>query len=126
VGDQRFADAVAIAGLHAYAGYTRRAVVLVLGRQSADSSRYAPTLVRAYLAKIHVPLYVWSLDNRMVEKIAAAWGETEDISSFAKLKTAFAKMRSDLDSQQMVWLEGRHLPQDIALSEKASGVELVR
>ena len=126
VGDQRFADAVAIAGLHAYAGYTRRAVVLVLGRQSADSSRYPPALVRAYLAKIHVPLYVWSLDNRMVERIAGAWGETEDVSSFAKLKTAFAKMRSDLDSQQMVWLEGRHLPQDIALSEKASGVELVR
>lgn len=126
VGDQRFADAVAIAGLHAYAGYTRRAVVLVLGRQSSDSSRYPPALVRAYLAKIHVPLYVWSLDNRMVERIAAAWGETEDVSSFAKLKTAFAKMRSDLDSQQMVWLEGRHLPQDIALSEKAAGVELVR
>jgi hypothetical protein len=126
VGDQRFADAVAIAGLHAYAGYTRRAVVLVLGRQSADASRYPPALVRAYLAKIHVPLYVWSLDNRSVERITAAWGETEDVSSFAKLKTAFANMRKDLDSQQMVWLEGRHLPQDIALSDRAAGVELVQ
>jgi len=26
----------------------------------------------------------------------------------------------------MVWLEGRHLPQDIALSDRAVGVELVR
>ena len=126
VGDQRFADAVAIAGLHAYAGYTRRAVVLVLGRQSADTSRYPPELVRAYLAKIHVPLYVWSLDNRLLDRISAAWGHVEDISSFAKLKTAFAVMRKDLDSQQMVWLEGRHLPQDIALSDRAVGVELVR
>jgi len=29
-------------------------------------------------------------------------------------------------AQQMVWLEGRHLPQDIALSDRAVGVELVR
>jgi len=42
------------------------------------------------------------------------------------LKTAFARMRKDLDSQQMVWLEGRHLPQDIALSDRAAGVELVQ
>jgi hypothetical protein len=41
------------------------------------------------------------------------------------LKAAFARMRQDLDSQQMVWLEGRHLPQDIALTGKAVGVELV-
>jgi hypothetical protein len=126
VGDQRFADAVAIAGLHAYAGYTRRAVVLVLGRHSEDTSRYAPALVRAYLAKIHVPLYVWSLDSRSVDRISAAWGHVDDTSTFAKLKTAFTAMRKDLDSQQMVWLEGRHLPQDIVLSERASGVELVR
>jgi hypothetical protein len=62
----------------------------------------------------------------LLDRISAAWGHVEDISSFAKLKTAFAVMRKDLDSQQMVWLEGRHLPQDIALSERAVGVELVR
>jgi hypothetical protein len=125
VADERFTDAVAIAGLQAYAGYTRRAVVLVLGRRIADASQYPPALVRPYLAKIHVPLFVWSLDNRTADRVAAAWGEAEDVSSFPKLKVAFGRLRQELDSQQMVWLEGRHLPQEIALSEKAVGIELV-
>ncbi|HEY6064504.1 MAG TPA: hypothetical protein VIY96_00010 [Thermoanaerobaculia bacterium] len=125
VADERFADAVAVAGLQAYAGYTRRAVVLILGRQIADASQYPPAAVRAYLAKMRVPLFVWSLESRTADRVAAAWGPTEDVSSFAKLKVAFEKLRSELDSQQMVWIEGRHLPQQIALGEKAQGVELV-
>jgi hypothetical protein len=123
---ERFADAVAIAGLQASAGYSRRAVVLLLGRRTDDASQYPPALVRAYLARVHVPLKVWSLDSRYRERAETAWGEVEDVSSFAKLKVAFERLRADLDSQQMVWVEGRHLPQTIALSEKAVGVELVR
>ena len=126
VADERFADAVAVAGLQAYAGYTRRAVLLVLGRQVADSSQYAPAAVRAYLEKMRVPLFVWSLENRTADRIAAAWGPVEDVSSFAKLKGAFEKLRQELDSQQVVWIEGRHLPQQIALSSAAQGIELVR
>jgi hypothetical protein len=126
VANERFADAVAVAGLQAYAGYTRRAVLLVLGRQVADSSQYPPAAVRAYLEKMRVPLFVWSLESRTADRVAASWGPTEDVSSFAKLKGAFEKLRQEFDSQQMVWVEGRHLPQQIALSEKAQGVELVR
>jgi hypothetical protein len=125
VADERFADAVAVAGLQAYAGYTRRAVVLVLGRRIDDASQYEPAAVRAYLEKMHVPLFVWSLESRTADRIAATWGRTEDISSFAKLKHAFEKLRQELDSHQMVWVEGRHLPQQIALGEKAHGIELV-
>jgi hypothetical protein len=125
VADERFADAVAVAGLQAYAGYTRRAVVLVLGRPVADTSQYAPAAVRAYLEKIRVPLFVWSLDSRSLDRVAAAWGSVEDVSSFSKLKVAFEKLRSELDSQQMIWVAGRHLPQEIALSPSARGVELV-
>lgn len=123
---ERFADAVAIAGLQAYAGYSRRAVVLLLGRRTDDASQFPPALVRGYLAKMHVPLKVWSLETRSRQRVEAAWGAVEDVSSFAKLKAAFERLRADLDSQQMVWVEGRRLPQEIALSEKASGVELVR
>ena len=123
---ERFADAVAIAGLQAYAGYSRRAVVLLLGRRTDDASQYPPALVRDYLAKVHVPLKAWSLESRSRERTEAVWGAVEDVSSFAKLKAAFERLRADLESQQMVWVEGRHLPQEIALSEKASGVELVR
>jgi hypothetical protein len=125
VADERFADAVAVAGLQAYAGYTRRAVVLVLGRQIVDTSQYASAAVRAYFEKIRVPLFVWSLDTRTADRVAAAWGSAEDVSSFPKLKVAFEKLRAELDSQQMVWVAGRHLPQQIALSASARGVELV-
>jgi hypothetical protein len=126
VADERFADAVAIAGLQAYAGYTRRAVVLVLGRQIADASQYRPAAVRAYLEKMRVPLFVWSLESRTADRVAATWGSVEDISSFTKLKTAFERLRQELDSQQMIWVEGRHLPQQIALSSAAQEIELVR
>jgi hypothetical protein len=125
VADERFADAVAVAGLQAYAGYTRRAVVLVLGRQIADTSQYPPAAVRAYLEKMRVPLFVWSLESRTADRVAATWGSVEDVSSFAKLKVAFGRLRQELDSQQMVWVEGRHLPQQVALSSAAQGIELV-
>jgi hypothetical protein len=110
VADERF---------QAYAECTRRAVVLVLGRRIDDASQYQPAAVRAYLGKMHVPLFVWSLESRTSQRIAAAWGSAKNVSSFAK------KLRQELDSQQMVWVEGRHLPQQIALSEKAKGIELV-
>jgi hypothetical protein len=126
VADERFADAVAIAGLQAYAGYTRRAVLLVLGRQIADTSQYSSAAVRSYLEKIRVPLFVWSLESRTADRVAAAWGSAEDVSSFTRLKKAFERLRSELDSQQMVWVEGRHLPQQIALSDAAQGIELVQ
>ena len=122
---ERFADAVAIAGLQASAGYTRRAVVLVLGSQTDDASRYPSNLVRSYLAKIRVPLFVWSLEPKTADRVAAAWGEPQDISSYPKFKAAFDRLRRELDSQQLVWLEGRHLPQEIALSREARGIEIV-
>jgi hypothetical protein len=125
VAGERFADAVAIAGLQASAGYTRRAVVLVLGRQIDDASRYPPALVRSYLAKMHVPLFVWSLEGRTADRVAAAWGEAQDVSSYPKLKDAFQRLRRELESQQVVWLEGRYLPQETTLSDEARGVEIV-
>jgi hypothetical protein len=121
---RRIADSVAVAGLQATAENHRRAVLLVLGRELTDSSRYDPAAVRRYLETIHVPLFVWSLygpDTRL----AKAWGRTEDISSLAKLEKAVERLRTQLDGQRIVWLEGRHLPQSIALGPAASGVALV-
>jgi hypothetical protein len=125
-GDLRFADAVAVAGIQAYSGYTRRAVVLALGARVDDASRFPPAVVRAYLQRIHVPLLVWSVDPRTAERVAARWGEVEDVTSYPKLKAAFERLRASLDAQQMVWIEGRHLPQDIALSGEAKGIEILR
>ena len=36
----------------------------------------------------------------------------------------FAGCATELDEQRIVWVNGRHLPQDIELSEKAKGIRL--
>ena len=123
--DQRIADGVAVAGLQAMSGNNRRAVVLVLGSDLRDTSRYDPATVRRYLESIRVPLYVWSLKNPKKKPGLAAWGEVEDISSFPKLRKAYVRLKADLESQRIVWVDGIHPPQAITLAPEA-GVELVR
>lgn len=122
--ERRIADAVAVAGLQATAENHRRAVVLVLGGDLVrDVSNYDPATVRAYLKSIRVPLFVWSLYGHSAAA-AKAWGKTEDISNSAKLEKAVAKLRAELASQKIVWIEGRHLPQAVTLLPEAKGVEL--
>ena len=121
---RRIADAVAVAGLQAAVENHRRAVVLVVGREVEDSSRYDPAKVRRYLESIHVPLFVWSLYGPDTPA-AKAWGKVEDISSVTRLSDAVRRLREDLDGQRIVWLDGRHLPQEVALGPAASGVALV-
>ena len=122
-GERRIADAVAVAGLQASAENYRRAVVLVVGREVKDGSRYDPATARASLESIHVPLFVWSLDGPS-SPAARAWGVTEDVSTLPKMEAAAAKLRAELDAQKIVWFEGRHLPEAVALSPSARGVEL--
>ncbi|MGH9400034.1 MAG: hypothetical protein ACRD00_06680, partial [Thermoanaerobaculia bacterium] len=121
-----FADAAAVAGLQAAAAGSRRAVVVVLGGETADVSRHAPPAVRRYLAAIRVPLFVWSLKSPAPASLSAAWGKVEDISSTLKLEAAVARLKAELALQRIVWVQGRHLPQDIVLSEKAVGLEFAR
>jgi hypothetical protein len=121
--EQRIADAVAVAGLQASRENRRRAVVLVLGRELPDASGYDPATVRAYLDFIRVPLFVWSLHGPDTP-MARAWGGAEDISKPAKLDEAVARLRTELDSQRIVWVEGRHLPQAVSLAP-AAAVDLV-
>jgi hypothetical protein len=122
---RRIADAVAVAGLQAAAENYRRAVVLVLGRDGEDVSHYEPDVARKYLESIHVPLFVWSLYGPNTAA-AKRWGEAEDVSTVYKLSAAVARLRRELEAQRIVWLEGRHLPQAIALSPNAQGVDLPR
>ncbi len=123
---RRIADAVAVAGLQAAAENHRRAVVLVLGGdEDEDSSRYDPDAVRSYLESIHVPLFVWSLYGPNTAG-AQRWGGAEDISTVNKLSAAVARLRAELEAQRIVWLDGRYLPQAIALSPNAQGVDLPR
>jgi hypothetical protein len=127
-GGQRIADAVAVAGLQAAAGNDRRAVVLVLGGEAQDVSRYDVSTVRRYLESIRVPLFVWSLYGPDPPG-AAAWTspaeKADDISNLFKLERAVSRLKAELAGQQIVWLDGRHLPQSVVLGAEAKGVELV-
>jgi hypothetical protein len=96
----------------------------VLGREITDSSRYDPATARRYLQTIHVPLFVWSLYGPETPA-ARVWGGAEDISTLAGLKEAVRRLRTELDSQRIVWLDGRHLPQAITLAKPEAGVEIV-
>jgi hypothetical protein len=121
---RRYADAVAVAGLQAFGSYGRRAVVLVLGDGRRDESRYEPDSVRRYLARLHVPLYVWSLAESAGRSAAARWGEVADVSTSLSLEKAVDRLRRDLDRQSIVWVEGRHLPQDILVLDRGDGLVL--
>ena len=128
-GRQRLTDAVAVAGLQALAGGRPRAVVLVLGGSPEDASRYDPATVRRYLAAIRVPLFVWSVEKPAEKPAAAspalaAWGEVEDVSTVSRLRAAVSRLRNELESQRIVWVEGTHLPQSIALGAGMEGVAL--
>jgi len=121
--DRRFADAVAVAGLQALQSCTRRAVVLLLGKDSKDASRLAPENVRGYLERIRVPLFVWTLDPKGA--VPAGWGKVDDVSTVEKLRAAVNRVREEIDSQAIVWVEGQHLPQEVEISGASSGIELV-
>jgi hypothetical protein len=120
------ADAAAVAGLEASASGSRRAVVLVLGDESADGSRHTPASVRRYLESIRVPFAVWSLKSLGLQRLAAGWGAVEDVSSVDRLEKAVERLKARLAEQRIVWVQGRYLPQEIALSDKAEGLELAR
>lgn len=133
-GETRLADAVAVEGLQALSADRRRAVLLVLGGNTRDSSRYTAAAVCRYLAAIHVPLFVWSAADpqrpaaagaEVARKAAAVWGEVEDVSSAERLRGATERLLGELAAQRVVWLEGLHLPQSVLLTPAAHGIELV-
>jgi hypothetical protein len=117
---QLLTDAVAVAGLSSLARNRRRAVVLILGKEPADSSRLTATICREYLRSIRVPLFVWS----PFKHPDSPWGEVVDISSMGRLRTAVGELSRALDRQRVVWLQGRHLPQKISLTDEATGIRL--
>lgn len=118
----RFAEAVAVAGFRAFSGRSRRAVVLILD-DLPDRSAYTPEMVRRYLSKIRVPLFVWSINSHAE---ASPWGPVEDISAPAKLDKAVRRLREELTAQRVIWLAGRYLPQQILLSSEARGIKLAQ
>ncbi|MEM7584822.1 MAG: VWA domain-containing protein [Acidobacteriota bacterium] len=113
---RRVADAVAVAGQAAAAGRRKRAVVLFKDAGTRDLSSTTPAMVRRYLERLQVPLLVWSPDQAKTDP----WGEVTDVSSSRELLRGVLELRQTLGNQTIVWLRGRHLPQDIELSPAAA------
>ncbi|MCP4659593.1 MAG: hypothetical protein GY856_29675 [bacterium] len=121
--EQRIADAVAVAGLVAAAGNYRRAVILVYSGDVADVSQYTPAVVRDYLRRLRVPLFVWSLPVGRVSP--STWGEERDISNPIHFREHLLELKDVLDSQVAVWVEGAHMPGEIELAKQATDIRLL-
>jgi hypothetical protein len=112
-GDQRLADAVAIAAVTAASGNRRRGVLLVLGDETKDTSDAVPETIRRFLKSLAVPLFVWTIGPTAA--IETPWGPTTDASSPRLMSRASRELFHHLERQRIVWLEGIHLPQQITL-----------
>ncbi len=123
-----FAEAVALAGMAAHATHRRRAVVALLGEATGERSQHTAEAVSAYLRQLHVPLAVWKFTG---ESTGPDWPEARFVGLKPgalkvpkPFKDALAELRRTLKQHRIVWLEGRHLPQDIELSPTARGIRL--
>jgi hypothetical protein len=121
---QRLADAVAVAGVTAAGGRSRRAVVLYLGDHPQDHSNLTAAQVRRFLERLQVPLYVWTTTRP--KDVEDTWGDASKIVTYAQLEGAWRRLRKDLERQRVVWVSGIHLPQEIALAPEAEGISLAR
>ncbi|MEM7354337.1 MAG: hypothetical protein AAF657_26260 [Acidobacteriota bacterium] len=122
-----FGNAVALAGMEAHSRTSRRAVVLLLGDGTASGWSFSPERVRDYLRILQVPLFVWSLTPTERPEWAGSQVIPLALDSPQKhrhLKQAIRELRKSLEAQRIVWLEGRHLPQNIELSAQATGIRL--
>lgn len=120
----KLTEAIAIAGMSAHASNRRRALVVILDAEPNDPSRYSPAAVRRYLNRLRVPLYVWSTSPG----VRSEWGEADFVGdrldrpgSTDSLYDAVRALDRDLQRQRLVWLKGRHLPEDVELSAEAEG-----
>ena len=120
-GPPRLGDAVGVAALSAAAGNRPRAVLLLVAGPD-DESQTPIAWTRAYLRALRVPLFVWAKKKKMADP---AWGKVEVVSTGSDVPSAVRKVTKAVESQRIVWLEGRHLPQSISLSPKARKVTLV-
>lgn len=108
------AEAVATAARHAWAGGRRRAVVLVVGPGSGGGTdaagRYSEVEVVRYLERLGVPLHVWRCGGAG----SHGWGDARQVRHPASLIAAADRLLGSLRRQRVVWVEGRHLPGEVA------------
>lgn len=121
--DQLLGNAVCVSALKAAAENRPRAVVLLLGGAGGNTGSIPPGDARAYLEDLRVPLHVWSV-KPAVQPVG--WRSAVDVGSVGKLAAATDALVRDLAAQRIVWIEGAHLPQRIALTAAARGARIAR
>jgi hypothetical protein len=125
----RLADVVAVAARELQGSGRRRAVVVLLGDERPDESLFTAAQVRTYLRALQVPVFIWSAAP-VPPRPHREWGAARRVSSrhekqpLANFEIAAAELRRHLESQRIVHLAGRHLPQSIALTEEAAAARL--
>ena len=80
--------------------------------------------VVSYLQDLRVPLVVWSVGP--YGEPDTKWGRAINVRTLSRLDKAFGRLEKNLKRQQIVWLEGLHLPQRVELSPDAEGIALVK
>lgn len=118
-------DAVAMAALRAAEGNLRRAVLVLLGSEREDYSRFDPLQVRAFLNDLHVPLIVWDAAGPG-GSAPADWEADREVRSVDDVIRGTRRLRALIDRQRVVWIAGNHLPQSVALGPCAEGIELTK
>jgi hypothetical protein len=113
----RVTDALAVAALHAASGNRRRAVLLVLAEPWEETSRHDLADVRGFTRCLNVPLVIWVIGDQRIP--AAERGDAQRITSYRELRRAKNRLSEKLNLQRIVWLEGRHEPTSIQVSERA-------
>jgi len=114
---------VAVAGVHAMARRSPRAVVVIVDQEPSDASAQPPAVVRSYLSVLGVPLTVWSTHP---DTNLTSWGPAVDISLSRKLERASQSLEERLSRQLIAWVEGSYLPHEIVTKPELQGWSLVR
>lgn len=114
------ADALAAAGSLAAGSHRRRAVVVVLGGEQVDRSRFSPEAVRAYLSELMVPLVVL----RAGEAKAGPWGEEAPVRSRDDLRRALAGVVALLERQRVAWVAEEAAPGSLSIDDPEGRLHL--
>lgn len=117
--EQRLFDALAAAGDATAKTGRRRAVLLLLDPRSKDASAVTATQAFEYLRTLRVPVFVWTADKVRKKSPAAALLEDPGPFHGTDLTPVVEALGQALERQVVVWLEGRHLPQQITLGPDA-------
>ncbi|RMH21920.1 MAG: hypothetical protein D6696_04585 [Acidobacteria bacterium] len=124
--EQKLWDALAVAGRDAAASDRPRAVLLMTGSDPRDHSTFSLEQAARYLASVHVPLFLWTPDDATLGRLPPL-PRARPTSGARGLEALVDAIPHALASQTIVWLEGEHLPAEIAVSPTAPpGLELVR